>query len=56
MFWTISIFPGIIIIGIITYYIIYPGGKKNWLKRKKEIDLYLNDIDELEDELHEFEP
>ncbi len=25
------------LVPILAYYIIYPGGKKNWLKRKKEI-------------------
>jgi hypothetical protein len=30
----------LLIVPFLIYYIIYPGGKKQWLRRKKEIDRF----------------
>ena len=43
------------LVPILAYYIIYPGGKKNWLKRKKEIDLHFENKDQLQNELHDLD-
>ncbi len=48
MFW-------LFLLPILAYYIIYPGGEKNWLKRKKKIDLHLGNTDQLQDELHDLD-
>jgi hypothetical protein len=37
------------------YYIVYPGGKKNWTKCKRKIDFYAFDKSKLEDELKQME-
>ncbi|MFT5824465.1 MAG: hypothetical protein ACI8ZM_005733, partial [Crocinitomix sp.] len=39
----------LIVIPILAYFIIYPGGRKVWLKRKKEILKNSDDSEMLED-------
>lgn len=43
-----------LVLPFLIYYIVYPGGKKRWDKRKQEIDQHQEIIDTPNNELHDF--